>query len=81
MPFGNGWRCIGGSLRRVLPPLVSDPSGRVSFTVDLTKFPFSGSAQAILPGSCGNFQYWYHDPAGTPSSFNLSDAWHLVFAP
>jgi hypothetical protein len=81
VPYGNGWTCVGGSFRRVRPGFVSDPQGNVTFDVDLTQFPFTGSPQAIEPGSAWNFQYWYRDTAGSPSNFNFSDARNLVFAP
>ena len=81
LPFGNGWACVGGGVQLVMPPLVADPNGVVVYPVDLTQFPFSGSAQTIFAGSAWNFQFWYRDPAGSPSSFNFSDAQHIVFAP
>jgi hypothetical protein len=81
LAYGNGWTCVGGSSRRVRPGFVSDANGRVTFAVDLTQFPFTGSAHAIQPGSAWNFQYWYRDTAGTPSTFNFSNGRHVVFAP
>jgi hypothetical protein len=64
-----------------MPRLVADPNGVVIYPVDLTQFPFSGSAHSIAAGSAWNFQFWYRDPAGPPSSFNFSEAQHIVFAP
>ncbi|HVS08805.1 MAG TPA: hypothetical protein VMS76_02950, partial [Planctomycetota bacterium] len=81
LPFGNGWACVSGSVQRVMPPLVADPNGVVVYPVDLTQFPFSGSAHSIAAGSAWNFQFWYRDPTGSPSSFNFSEAQHIVFAP
>jgi hypothetical protein len=78
---GIGYTCVGGSVRRILPPVFADGSGTVALPLDLTHFPFSGSAQSILPGSTWNFQYWYRDPAGSQSTYNFSDACHVVFAP
>jgi hypothetical protein len=79
--LGNGWACVGGGVQRVLPPLLADPTGKVVFPVDLTSFPFSGSANTITAGSSWNFQYWYRDPNGNPTTYNFSDAQHIVFAP
>jgi hypothetical protein len=79
--FGNGWACVGGDGARVWPPLLADSTGAVVFAVDLGQRPFRGSEHAIQAGSAWNFQFWYRDPAGTPSKFNLSDAQHIVFAP
>ena len=81
LPFGNGFVCVGGSVNRVLPALISDAIGTVRLDVDLTKPPFNSGPGQIVPGSTWNFQYWYRDPAGFPTTFNLSDAVELVFAP
>jgi hypothetical protein len=80
-PFGNGWVCAAGSVQRVTPPLVALPDGTLSYALDLTQFPFSGSANAILPGSSWSFQYWYRDASAAPFPFNLSDGVHIVFSP
>jgi hypothetical protein len=81
VPFGNGWGCITGGIQRVLPALLSSPTGTVNHPIDLTQFPFTGSAHPILPSSAWNFQFWYRDPNGSPTTFNLSDALHIAFAP
>ena len=81
VPFGNGWRCIVGSVQRVLPLLVADPTGVVSYPVDLSAPPFTGGAHPVTAGSAWSFQFWYRDPQGSPSTTNLSDAQHVVFAP
>ena len=81
LPFGNGFVCVGGSVNRVLPALISDPMGTVRLDVDLTQPPFGSGAGAVLPGSTWNFQYWYRDPTGFPTTFNLSDAVQITFAP
>ena len=66
LPFGNGWRCIVGSVQRVRPPLVADPTGTVSYPVDLSIYPFTGSSHPVTPGSAWSFQFWYRDPQGNP---------------
>jgi hypothetical protein len=78
---GYGQICVGGSTRRLLPPVFADSSGAVALPIDLTQFPFTGSLQSILPGSTWNVQYWYRDPANSQATFNFSDACHIVFAP
>jgi hypothetical protein len=80
LPFGSGWACVGGGVQRVMPALVADPSGVVSYALDLTQFPFSGSARSIAAGSAWNFQYCYRDP-GSAAGFNFSNAQHIVFGP
>ena len=33
---------------------------------------------AVQPGIPVNYQFWYRDPAGGPSSFNLTNALNVV---
>jgi hypothetical protein len=79
--YGNGWTCVGGSIRRVGPAIAANTNGNVMYPVDLQQVPFTGSPQAILPGSAWNFQFYYRDRAGSPATFNFSEAQHIVFAP
>jgi hypothetical protein len=72
IPFGGGYRCVGGQLRRS-PHQRSDSAGRVSWDVDVRSTP-------ITTGSTWNFQYWYRDPRG-PAPYNLSDAMRVDFRP
>ena len=77
-PFGNGFRCVGGSTNR-LPVLNSGPSGTLIYGLDNTHPPqLSGQ---IHPGSSWNFQCWFRDPAGGGASFNLSDGHRITFTP
>ena len=80
-PFGGGWLCIGGSAQRVLPAQFASAAGVTTYAVDLSSYPFTGSANPITPGSAWSFQFWYRDPHGGATNFNLSDAQHIVFAP
>lgn len=70
LPFGEGLRCVGGSIQRIQPPQFGSASGQVTRTVDLTASPAAGT---IVPSSTFNFQYWYRDPSGGPNGFNLSN--------
>jgi hypothetical protein len=81
LPFGAGWRCGGRSMQRVGPPLISDLSGVVTYPVHLSQSLIYRGSNAITPGSAWNFQYWYRDPPASVTTFNLSDAWNVVFAP
>ncbi|MFT4540297.1 MAG: hypothetical protein ACI835_002747 [Planctomycetota bacterium] len=74
--FGEGFRCVGGSTTR-LPVISSNIAGNVNFPFDIPNLP--PTAGAITPGSNWNFQFWYRDPAGGGSSFNLTDALELTF--
>lgn len=70
-PFGNGYRCVGGNVRRIAPITNFDAVGNASRVLDFN----AGYASAIVAGAGLNFQVWYRDGA----SFNLSDAVHVDF--
>jgi hypothetical protein len=76
VPFGDGLRCAGGSVVR-LQVLVPQAGGFAETSVDI------GAEGGALPGEMKAFQFWYRDPTGGPcgSSFNLSNAIELTFAP
>lgn len=70
-PFGDGVRCVGGSLKR-LQVVQSAPNGSLWYaetTVDLRV------VDSIQPGDWRYYQYWFRDPAGPcGSGFNASSA-------
>ncbi len=72
LPFGEGIRCVGGSLQRLQPPSFAPASGVVSRAVDLAN-------EGITAGTTVNFQYWFRDLAGGPAGFNLSDGLSVSF--
>ncbi len=74
-PFGDGNRCVGGSIHR-LPVVFSDVTGVLQHSLD-----FTGAASAITPFTVWNFQAWFRDPAAGGSSFNLSDGLEILFLP
>jgi len=79
VPFGNGVRCVGGSVTRLNPPIViSSPWGEAIHSVDNTH---PTNLSNIQPGSNWNFQFWYRDPAAGGATFNLSDALSVPFIP
>ena len=77
VPFGDGYRCVGGSIYR-LGAALADSLGSVSLAVDFEN-PQVPAAE-ITAGSTWNFQYWYRDPV-TLSGFNLSNALNATFVP
>ena len=81
LPFGNGWRCVAPGSGGVHRLGVSFPTawGEASWPLDFANPP-EPSGQ-IQPGSTWNFQYWYRDPAGGGSFFNLSDGLQVSFCP
>ncbi len=76
LPFGDGLRCVGGSILRLMPPLGSGTGGSVSLALDLTSAPLVGS---VVAGETLHFQFWYRDPAAGGTGFNMSDALAIKF--
>ena len=70
-PFGNGVRCVGGSVVR-LPVSNASIFGDAAMPVNLTGSP-------IDAGEIWYFQNWYRNPAGGGAGFNLSDALRAPF--
>ena len=70
--FGDGFRCVGGAVRRMAPMPGMGPS--ISIDLDL-------STLQITPGVQSNFQYWFRDPMAGGAGFNLSDGLEANFAP
>jgi hypothetical protein len=75
VPLGEGLRCVDGSLFR-LPVVSTDVFGQAAYQVDFGALPPGGD---ILVGSVWNFQFWYRDPPGGGTGFNLSDALEATF--
>lgn len=74
-PFGNGFRCVGGSVIRLGPPQVIAPTGETARFVD------ANVVTQITAGSTQRFQFWYRNVAGGGAGFNLSDGLTAVFCP
>ena len=74
--FGNGTRCVGGTVFR-FPPTVGTPFG-ADQPIDNTSLPFGASIQ---PGDTWNFQFWFRDPAAGGANFDLSDGLEVIFCP
>ncbi|MCH2107082.1 MAG: hypothetical protein MK291_10615, partial [Planctomycetes bacterium] len=75
-PFGAGLRCVvsGGQGIHRFPVGQADFFGEVRIDQIVSQsqgFPGSG---VIQPGSSWNFQFWYRDPSGPCSTFNLTNA-------
>jgi hypothetical protein len=62
VPFGNGFRCVGGSTFRLYPPVQTDVFGNVARVLDNTVPPASSGPGKIDPSDRWNFQFWYRDP-------------------
>ncbi|HEV8114301.1 MAG TPA: beta-propeller fold lactonase family protein [Planctomycetota bacterium] len=82
VPFGDGVRCVGGTLGRLRPVTLSDGTGHNSRHLDFTVPPASSGPAQIVAGSTWYFTYWYRDPFGPlGSGTNLSDGLAVVFPP
>jgi hypothetical protein len=83
-PFGEGFRCVGSSgtgTFRLNPIGSTDAQGVLSRPVDFDQPPANAGPGEIAPGSTWNFQFWFRDPMGGPSAFNLSDGLSVSFCP
>ncbi len=81
LAFGDGYRCVGGSLYRFGVQQTSI-WGDVMNAVDLTNPP-APSGQ-VTAGSTWNYQFWYRDSTaggGGPAGYNLSDGVSVTFCP
>lgn len=78
-PFGDGWLCVTGGQKRLLPAVVLDAVGAGSLSLDFTD-PGS-AASTITVGSVRHFQFWYRDPQLVGNQFNLSDGLSAYFCP
>ncbi len=74
--FGDGRRCVGGSVRRIQPLATTDGQGFAVRALD-TSLPYGSAFFAGAPGI--NFQFWFRDPQGGPAGFNYSNALHIEF--
>lgn len=75
-PFGDGFRCVGGSIVRLGSSAASD--GVAEYRANLA----AGAGLAIAPGATWNFQVFYRElsvPGG--AGFNLSDALAVPMVP
>ena len=79
--FGDGALCVSGPLARVLPVIATDGTGSADFPLDLNANPFTVAPNIIAPFETWRFQFWYRDPLGGPSGFNLTDGLAVTFCP
>ncbi len=76
LPFGNGYRCVGGTLKRL--PIINTGTGELVYPVDNANLPAGGE---FVPGESLKFQCWYRDPLGGGAFHNLSNGLSLRFCP
>ncbi len=76
-PFGNGFRCVGGSVTR-FGVQGTNEFGDADRLIDYAALP--GSA-GVAVGATRYFQFWYRNPAAGGAGFNLSDGLSVRFCP
>ena len=80
-PFGDGFRCVNGSVVvRLSPALAFDGGGEVLRPLDFTTAPLSSGPGGVSAGSTWYMQLWYRDPGAASTGFNLSDGLALTFS-
>jgi len=72
LPFGNGFLCAGGDIRRLNPPAAA-VGNRATRVVEL-------AAKGFVPGT-RHFQCWFRDPAAGGAAFNTSNGRSVTFLP
>ena len=77
IPFGDGFRCVEGSIRR-LPLTTAGSGGRVVFPVDFSGAPFD----TLTVPNTWFFQFWYRDgDSSTEFDFNLTNGLEVCLGP
>ena len=66
---------------RLWPPTFSDSSGTNSRSLDNTDPAIATSPNPVVDGATLYFQYWFRDPDGGGSGFNLSNGLEVTFGP
>lgn len=80
LPFGDGLRCVGGSLHR-LSTFTLNSAGEGSQQLDFTQLPASSGPGQIHPDESWNFQCFFRDPIAGGAGSNYSDALSVFFLP
>ena len=76
LAFGNGFRCVGGTLVRL--PVAIGANNELIHDVD---FGSPVVAPNLVGNTTWNFQGWYRDPAAGGAAFNLTDGTELMLIP
>ncbi|MFT4540487.1 MAG: hypothetical protein ACI841_002129 [Planctomycetota bacterium] len=78
MPFGDGFRCVGGNVTRL--PVAFAQNNILS--VPVFRMNPDGTTSGPRAGQTVNFQAWFRDPQMPGGSgFNLSNGYTITFVP
>ncbi len=75
LPFGNGRRCVGGTLAR-FQAVRTGAAGQVTQLIDNSTLPMT-----LQAGEQSQFQFWFRDVAAGGAGFNTSDALSVTYTP
>jgi len=82
VPFPGGSQgnlCLGGGIGRHAKQIAnSGAAGELVIDVDLTALPRPGGTHSVVAGETWNFQCWFRDNVGGPTS-NFTDAVSVLF--
>ena len=79
-PGGSqGNLCLGGGIGRHAKQVAnSGAAGELVIHVDLTALPRPNGTHSVVAGETWNFQCWFRDNVGVPTS-NFTDAIEIAF--
>lgn len=78
-PFGDGSLCVGGTIQRLVSPVLIDATGTASLALDLSSPAIASGPNPIEDGSLFSLQFWFRDNAAGGAGFNTSDAIEAYF--
>ncbi len=81
--FGEGVLCVAGGSSGIVrtPPIQADFVGDVTMNVNYNLAPFGSGPGTWTVNSEWYMQFWYRDPAGGGSNFNLSNGLKFTVCP
>jgi len=78
-PGSQGNLCLAGGIGRHVKQIANSGSlGELAIDLNLTALPRPGGTHSVVAGEIWNFQCWFRDNAGGPTS-NFTDGIEIVF--
>ncbi len=81
IPFGDGFRCVGGTTFRLLPVATTDSFGDAQHHWNMTLPPSDVGPGQVNPGDTWKTQFWYRDIPFGGAGFNFSNGLSITFCP